>query len=195
MMDFLRKDQDQSPPSLLSSYKQDVVRRSGNIRDEIYDFVERNPGIRYRELTRIVGISNGVLTYHLGILEKFGQIKVARQSNNRVTRYFIANIPKEDSDIIGYFRSIVTRDIVFFVLKNEFCTFNEIVEHVRKAPSTVSWHIKRLKEAGIFRVVYGDERQLYSLTNKTLVSGILLKYKQSFTDKIIDNYTEMVDKL
>lgn len=194
MMDFLRKDQDQSS-SLLSSYKQDVVRRSGNIRDEIYGFVETNPGIRYRELTRIVGISNGVLTYHLGVLEKFGRIKVARQSNNRVTRYFIANVPKEDSDIIGYFRSIVTRDIVFFMLKNEFFTFNEIVDHVRKAPSTISWHIKRLKEAGILRVVYGDGRQLYSLTNKTLVSGILLKYKQSFTDKIIDNYTEMVDKL
>jgi predicted transcriptional regulator len=194
MIGILRRDQSSSS-SLLPSYKYVAAHRSGDIRDEIYNFIEENPGIRYRELTRVAGISNGVLTYHLGILEKFGQIKVERQSNNKVTRCFVANIPKEDSDIIGCFRSTITRDIVFFVLENEFCTFNEIVDHVRKAPSTVSWHIKRLKERGILRVRYGDERQLYSLTDKKIVSDTLLKYKRSFTDKIVDNYTELIDKL
>jgi predicted transcriptional regulator len=194
MIDILRRDQSSS--SLFPSYKRhDVAHRSRDIRDEIYDFIEENPGIRYRELTRIAGISNGVLTYHLGLLEKFGQIKVERQSNNKVTRYFVANIPKKDSDIIGHFRSRVTRDIVFFVLESEFCTFNEIVDHVRKAPSTVSWYIKRLKERGILRVIYGDEHQLYSLIDRMVVNDILLKYKQSFTDKIIDDYTEVIDNL
>jgi predicted transcriptional regulator len=146
-------------------------------------------------LIRLAGFTNGVLSYHLGILEKNGEIRVERQSNNRVTRYFIANIPKKDSDIIGYFRSKVIRSIVFFVLKNEFCTFNEIVDHVDKAPSTISWYIKKLKEAGILSTNHGNDRFLYSITDKLIVNRVLLEYKESFTDRIIENYTDIVDKL
>jgi predicted transcriptional regulator len=179
----------------LLPYKQNLVVSSIDVRDEIYDFVAKYPGIRYRELLRLVRVSNGVLTYHLGVLEKFGQIKVQRQSNKRVTRYFIANISKQDSDIIGYFRSRVARNIIIFILQNEYCTFNEIVEHVEKAPSTISWHIKRLKDVGILRVVYGNDHLLYSLIDKVKVDNVLLKYKETFTDRIIDDYAEMIDKL
>jgi predicted transcriptional regulator len=70
----------------LLSHKQDLVASSDDVRGEIYDFIIKNPGIRYRELIRLVGISNGVLTYHLGMLEKFGEIRVERMSNKRVTR-------------------------------------------------------------------------------------------------------------
>ena len=83
-------------------HKQDLVASSDDVRGEIYDFIIKNPGIRYRELIRLARISNGVLTYHLGMLEKFGEIRVERMSNKRVTRYFTVNIPKEDSDIIDY---------------------------------------------------------------------------------------------
>ena len=118
-----------------------------------------------------------------------------RQSNKRVTRYFVANISKQDSNIIGCIRSRVTRNIIIFILQNEYCTFNEIVEHVEKAPSTISWHIKRLKDVGILRVVYGNDHLLYSLTDKVKVDKVLLKYKETFTDRIIDDYAEMIDKL
>jgi predicted transcriptional regulator len=179
----------------LSLYDQDTVCSSLDLRDKVYDLIIKNPGIRYRELTRLAAISNGVLTYHLGVLEKSEMIKVERQSNNRVTRYFVAGIPKCDSDIIGYFRNGVTRRIVLFLLRNELATFNEIVDDIGKAPSTISWHIKRLKEAGILRIIYGEERLLYRLVDRETVNQILSKYEQSFADKIVDNYTEMIDKL
>jgi predicted transcriptional regulator len=182
------------PIGRLSSPKQDLTSPSSvDVRDVIYNFVAKNPGIRYRELLRQVGISNGVLTYHLVMLEKSSQIKVLRQSNKRVTRYYVSNISKQDSNIIGYFRSKVTRAITIFILENEYCTFNEIVEHIEKAPSTISWHIKRLRDAGILKVVYGTDR--YTVADKTEIGDVLLKYKETFTDRIIDDYAEMVDKL
>ena len=179
----------------LSSDDQNIVCGQLDLRDKIFDLIIKNPGIRYRELTRLAAISNGVLTYHLGVLEKSEMIKVERQSNNRVTRYFVAGIPKGESDIIGYFRNGVTRRIVLFLMKNEFVTFNEIVDDIGKAPSTISWHIKGLKEAGIIRIVNGEERLLYRLMDREIVSQILSRYEQSFADKIVDNYTEIVDKL
>jgi DNA-binding transcriptional ArsR family regulator len=87
------------------------------------------------------------------------------------------------------------RRIIFFVLENEFCTFSEIVDHVGKAPSTISWHIKKLREAGILDTNYGNDRQLYSVADRATVNRILLEYKQTFTDRIIENYTEMIDNL
>ena len=178
-----------------SAYKQYLVPSSGDLRKNIYNCICENPGIRYRELIRLVGTTNGVLSYHLGILEKNGEIRVERQNNNRVTRYYIVNVPKEDSDIIGYFRSRVIRSIIFFVLKNEFCTFNEIVDHVEKAPSTISWHIKRLREAGIISTNYGNDRFIYSITDKLIINRVLLEYKETFTDRIIENYSDIIDKL
>jgi DNA-binding transcriptional ArsR family regulator len=73
-------------------------------------------------------------------------------------------------------------------------TFNEIVDHTGKAPSTVSCHLKRLRKAGIVSVRYG-EQQIYRLVEKDFVADVLSKYKSSFVDKAVDNYTEMMDEL
>jgi DNA-binding transcriptional ArsR family regulator len=81
-------------------------------------------------------------------------------------------------------------------LKKKIRTFSEIVDDIEKAPSTVSWHIKRLKEVVILQIIHGEERlYLYRLMDRRIATQILLKYEQSFADKIVDNYTEMIDKL
>ena len=102
------------------------------------------------------------------MLERSGKTQVSRHSNNRVTRYFRKYLKT----------SRVTRNIMIFVLQNEFCTFNEIVDYVGKAPSTISWHIKRLRKAGILRVINGSDLLLYSVTDKDLVDKVLSKYKE-----------------
>jgi len=153
------------------------------------------PGIRYRELLRLTGLSNGVLAYHLGALEKSYQIRVDRQRDSRTTRYYSISIPDQDSEILGQLRNNVAREIIKFILEHDLCTFIEIVEHLRKAPSTISWYLKRLKEAGIIFVKYGQEYQLYQILNPELVADVLYKYKESLVDKVVNNFTQMVDEL
>ena len=41
----------------------------------ILKVISQNPGIRYKELARQTGLANGVLTYHLNILEQIGYYK------------------------------------------------------------------------------------------------------------------------
>jgi predicted transcriptional regulator len=153
------------------------------------------PGIRYRELLRLTGLSNGVLSYHLVALEKSSQIRVDRQRDSRTTRYYSIRIPNQDSEILGQLRNNVAREIIKFILEHGLCTFIEIVEHLHKAPSTISWYLKRLKEAGIIFVKYGQEYQLYKILNPELVADVLDKYKESLVDKVVNNYTQMVDEL
>jgi predicted transcriptional regulator len=167
-----------------------------NNQSKLVQYINENPGIRYRELLRLTSLANGVLTYHLSVLEKSHQIKVDRNKNSKITRYYPINIPSEESEILGCIRGNVIRQIILSILEHDLCTFDEIVEHTKKAPSTISWYLKRLKAAAIISVQYGhgEYQQLYKLTNRDIVAEILYKYKESFVDKVVNNYTEMVEE-
>jgi predicted transcriptional regulator len=156
--------------------------------------IERNPGIRYRELLRLTSLTNGGLQYHLKILERSHKVKVDRHDGRR-TRYYPLDIPTSESHILGCVRNNVARQIVFFILEHDLCMFGEVVEHTKKAQSTVSWHLKRLSEAGIISISYGSEYQLYSTVNNNLVKTVLCKYKETFRDKIANAYYEIFEDL
>src|ERR1041385_7624614 len=157
--------------------------------DLLLKLIDREPGIRYRELLRLTGLANGVLTYHLSALERASVVRVDRQS--RITRYYPVNVPENESQVLNYIRHEPINEIISFVLRQDMCTFTELVEHTGKAPSTISAPLKRLKDAGIVSVRYG-EYQLYSLANKDLIADVLSKYRQTFADKVVDNYVEML---
>lgn len=155
--------------------------------------IEQTPGIRYRELLRLTGLVNGVLTYHLAALERANVIKVIRES--RMTRYYPVSVSDQESAILKFIRREPIRQILLFVLEHDMCTFNEIVVHTQKAPSTVSSHLMRLREAGVILIRHGEYHQLYRVAESELVAEVLSKYTTSFVDKVVDNYTEMLEEL
>ena len=155
--------------------------------------IEQTPGTRYRELLRLTGLVNGVLSYHLSALERANVIKVNRES--RITRYYPVNVSDKESAILKFVRHEPIRQILLFILEHDMCTFNEIVDHTGKAPSTVSSHLKRLRGAGIILIRHGEYRQLYRIVENDLIGEVLSKYTASFTDKVVDNYTEMLEEL
>ena len=155
--------------------------------------IEQTPGIRYRELLRLTGLVNGVLTYHLAALERADVIKVNRES--RITRYYPVSVSDQESAILKFIRREPIRQILLFVLEHDMCTFNEIVDHTQKAPSTVSSHLMRLRDAGVILIRHGEYHQLYRVAESELVAEVLSKYTTSFVDKVVDNYTEMLEVL
>ena len=149
--------------------------------------IGETPGIRYREILRSTGLSNGALEYHLRILENTHKIKVDISDGKR-GRYYPIDILANESNIIGFIRNNVSRQIVTFILEHELCTFGEILEHIKKAPSTLSWHLKRLSKAAIISVTYGKEYQLYQVLNSKFVQEILYKYGESFKEQVANGY-------
>lgn len=164
-----------------------------SIQSKLLKHIDEYPGIRYRELSRLTDLVNGVLTYHLSLLERSNHIRVNR-SKAKTTRYYPINITPEESEVIGYIRNEPVRRIISFILEHNICTFNEIIDYTNKAPSTISWHLKKLKDAGIISVQYG-QYQLYRVTNREVVAEILYKYRQSFVEQVVDNYTEIMEEL
>ena len=169
------------------------------VQNKLIRFINTQPGIRYRELLRLSSLSNGVLTYHIANLEKSGRIIADRSINNKITRYYPNNIPVEETDVIGHIRNNAARQIILFILEHDSCTSNEIIEYTKKAPSTISWHLKRLKDSGIISVFYNHTsrcQQLYKIRDFESITSVLSKYKQSFaSDAIVNNYTEIIEDL
>ena len=100
-----------------------------------------------------------------------------------------------NSHILAATRNNVSRQIVTFILVHEPCTFNEILEHTKKAPSTLSWHLKRLSRAAIISVTYGQEYQLYQVLNSKFVEGILYKYGESFREQVVNGQYPIFERL
>jgi hypothetical protein len=42
---------------------------------------------------------------------------------------------------------------------------------------------------------HGEYHQLYRVAEGDLIAEVLSKYTASFTDKVVDNYTEMLEEL
>jgi predicted transcriptional regulator len=168
--------------------------KTNSVQDKIIKYVNEIPGIRYRELLRMTGLSNGVLTYHLRFLDNTGKIRVNR-INNRVTRYFSYDVSPHESSIIGLLRQETTRKIIMYILENGTCGFNDIIIHTRKVPSTISWHMGRLKAANIINIRKQNESKSYEIgMDKIILQDLLSKYKSSFTEKIVDNYVDMINE-
>jgi predicted transcriptional regulator len=169
-------------------------KKTNSIQDKIVKCVNEIPGIRYRELLRITGISNGVLSYHLNLLGNSGKIRVNRV-NNRVTRYFSYDVSLHETYVIGLLRQETSRKIIMYILEKGTCGFNDIIIHTRKVPSTISWHMARLKAANIVKVRKQYEFNYYEIgMDRLILQDLLSKYKSSFTEKIVDDYIDMINE-
>ncbi len=164
-----------------------------DLRHTILKIIKDNPGIRYRELLRSLGTINGVLSYHLYMLEYNQVIKVERKGG--MTRYYPRDIDEKEARVLGMLRIPMVRRIVELMLADGKCSLDDIASHIDRSKSTILWHMKRLTDEGI--VV--KDGNLYYLKDRDIVSYTLAKYKGKLDsidkiDVIADNYTEMMDE-
>ena len=146
-------------------------------RSKVLELILKSPGIRYRQLLRLTGISNGSLSFALKKLEKSKDIIVNRSSNNRATGYYPKNITTTEFHIISNLRNKTQKRIVQFLLKQGQFTFNEIVNYVNRAPSTTSWHLNKLKNADMIASNNRNSRRChYKIRNRSYVTRIISKY-------------------
>ena len=170
--------------------------------------IDENPGIRYRELLRLINFSNGVLSYHVNKLEKLDLVNVERKT--RITRFFPRNISNEIMGILGNLRNQTSYEIIKLVYESGPISQRGIVKYTRKASSTISWHMKKLLDCNIIciknrdfnydeNIASGSKIQykkvkLYDLLNRNLVNNLIYNTNK-YIDNVVNNYSEMIDSL
>jgi predicted transcriptional regulator len=184
-MNFNRTGSDVNSKSNVSSLGQTLLQ-----------LIYRYPGVRYRELLRMTHSSNGVLSYRLTQLERSQDINVNR--NQRVTRYYLPDISIEVSKIIGHTKNPISRSILLLLVEKGPSLASEISSVTKRAPSTISWYLHRLVDAGIIRKGTFPSRtnhRYYDVVDKTLVQEVLSRYAERPVDKVVGNYLEIMDEL
>ena len=93
---------------------------------------------------------------------------------------------------MGLLRQKSTRRILLYILTNDKCNHEQIVNFVRLSPSTVSWHLRKLIEEKIIGFVKEGRKTFYPLlVDKEEIISLLITYKKSFFDSLVDNMVEM----
>lgn len=84
-------------------------------RQKIYDFIEKNPGLHLRELSRKIDISFGSLRYHLDYLKKQGL--VVSKVNCKYTRYYATQkVCKKDIEMFNLLRQEIPQKLILLLL-------------------------------------------------------------------------------
>ena len=167
---------------------------------------DENPGIRYRELLRLINSSNGVLSYHINRLEKMDLVIVERRA--RMTRFFPRNISNEIMGVMGFLRNQTSYEIIKLLHDRGPTSQQEIINYTRKAASTISWHMKKLLDDNIVcikdkNIIYDGNNDvgiktqhkklnLYDLLNRNIVNGLIYK-TNNYIDSTINNYSDIMD--
>ena len=86
-------------------------------RRRIYQLVSKYPGMYLREIEKELGLSIGVLEYHLTYLEKKDILSVEREGHRK--RYFVReDVSFGDKPTISLLRQEIPRRIVIFLMLN-----------------------------------------------------------------------------
>ncbi|HUR69281.1 MAG TPA: transcriptional regulator [Candidatus Thermoplasmatota archaeon] len=159
-------------------------------RRRIYQHVQKFPGAHMREIGRDLAIPMGTLEYHLHYLVK-SDLLVIRQ-DPRYTRYFAeGELSRRDKDVLAVLRQKVPRQIAAHLLLEPGSSHGTILTKFELAPSTLSFHIKKLVGAGIVSQEKVGRENLYRVVEPELVARVLIAHKESFFDDVIDRFAEV----
>ena len=95
-------------------------------------------------------MKNGVMSYHARKLEENGSVKIDRKSGE--TRFYPLCVTDDESNLITSLRRDTQRHILLSLLSSKSLSFSEIVQKVRKSPSTVSTFLRKLVDDKIVEI-------------------------------------------
>lgn len=162
------------------------------VRSKIYKLIEKSPGLHFREIQRRTEIAVGSLQYHLDFLQKRHLIKIVK--DGKFARYYSIRkgIVEQDERTISLLRQYSVRKIVLFLLSKKRGTSNQaIADAVMLSPSTCSFHLSKLLGANIIGKRQRGRKSLFYLIDRNQTAQLLVGYRKSFLDEMVDNFAEI----
>lgn len=119
------------------------------VRRRIYEYVKENPGQHYRAILNDLGLTMGVLTYHLNRLEKAEYLRSRQDGMYR--RFFVAGRKTE----VRFFLSDIQETILATIRSNQGISQSKIAEGIGVTRKVVNYHVRILDQAGL---IYVEDR-------------------------------------
>lgn len=153
----------------------------------IFELITDFPGLHFREILRRLDISSGNLNYQLNYMVKH-DILVDIQDGNLKRYYLIGKVKSKEKRILACLRNETSRGLVLFLLLNPDSKFNELTSNFNLAPSKLAYHLKKLLDKKIIEKKRKGRTTLYKVVDEESIANVLISYKSSFLDDIVDNF-------
>jgi predicted transcriptional regulator len=155
-------------------------------RNTIYNCIRRNPGLHIRALQRRLGIPLASLQYHLNFMAR--RDVVIEEKTEHYTRYYVSKLGSQEKNMLLLLRQKRLREIVMIILLGKKAKHRYIIEQLGLPPSTVSFYIKCLLDNNVIEKTKIGYETIYTLKEEDRISKVLIAYRSSFLDKIVDKW-------
>ena len=155
--------------------------------------IEKNPGIRFREIMYELRLKNGTLSHHLQKLEQQSVLRVERTP--RVARFYPLSVNTAEIPIIKRLRQETPRRILRLLLDLDEVNFSEMFLRIKRSPGTTSRYVTELVDDGIVKDRFEKGKRFFSLTEKYTVNKLISKYHPDLMDKTTENYSDIIESL
>lgn len=156
-------------------------------RKRIYECVRGNPGLHFREIQRRTGMPIGVLDYHLNYLVQKSLVTVTKQDG--FSRYYPGGqIGADKMRLLSCLRQEIPRGIILYLLRNPGSTHGQLLQNFAISGGTLSYHIKKLVSKGAVKLEKKGRESLLAVIDPDLVADILIIYRRTFLDKLVDDF-------
>lgn len=134
------------------------------LRNQIYKYIQTNPGTNYSEIMKDTGVKNGVLVHHLKTLDREGLIKSIRDGMFRRFYPIGVKIPQKEIANLSWFQIRIFN----FIRTNPGTTPKDIADEVGKSKQVINYHLNLMKNAALVRAkVQGRYTQLYAIYSES----------------------------
>lgn len=158
-------------------------------RKRIVRFVQESPGLHMRELAARLAMPVSTLEYHCYQLVKHGQL-VTRESAGFKAFYPGEGMDRRDKDILYLVRHDAPRRICSHLLLNPGATPKDLREVIGVSGPTLSFHLNKLRSAGILREQPEGRTKLLFVEDPERVANLLVTYRRSFLDAAVDRFAD-----
>ncbi len=155
--------------------------------------IEKNPGIRYREIMGELGLKNGTLSHHLQKLEEQSVLRVERTP--RVARFYPLSVNSAEIPIIKRLRQETPRRILRLLLDLDEVNFSEMFLRIKRSPGTTSRYVTELVNDDIIKDRFENGKRFFSLPDKNTVNKLISKYHPDLMSKTTENYSDIIESL
>jgi predicted transcriptional regulator len=139
---------------------------------EIYSFIKSNPGVHFRGVCGGLGLSVGVVQYHLSVLERACFITSFGDGQNR--RFFEAGVfSQSDLKLISLVRHDTAAEILTILLQNPSALHKDIADRLGVSSQALTWQMNQLKKAGLVTAEKAGVNVKYSLNDTNSVKLVL----------------------
>lgn len=162
-------------------------------RRRIYEFIKSNPGTHMREIQRRLELPIGGLKFHIQYLIKHEII--TEKPDRYYKRYYLAGtLGSLDKEALSALRQKYPRWIILFLLNHPGAKHKELLVQFELKPSTLSFYLKSLIEKRIILRKRAGRESSYKIIDSEGIVKILVTYRPSFFDKLVDRFLETWDE-